>query len=159
MRWRPHDPHWIHLDTEMRFVNYLDQKCAVSDPSKFEFTNFTQLTWGRSNRFLGVVLGNEALVLDYTTMLSFRIKLTNLPSVPGPLWMMQAKPTLYPYTYEYVSDYFAANNDNPYALWTYLICVSRPSPPITVPQYPPLNRRKHTGKIWRRFETNVRPVT
>ena len=110
-------------------------------PSTFsELQDFGLLQWGRAKRFTGLVLGGDALVLDYKYFTSCRIRLSNLMNVPYPIYY--SAPIEAPFSTEYISEYFRDNNDNPYAVWNCLLSYMATERPAKLTQFPPLHYPK-----------------
>ncbi len=84
---------------------------------------------------MGVILEHEALVLDYRTFMSFRVKSGNLGFSKDLQFFRYAGQIDRPY----LSEYFRENCDNPYALYHVMQSVhfSRPIKELT--QFPPLS--------------------
>jgi hypothetical protein len=70
---------------------------------------------------MGVLLDDTMLMLDYKTFTSYRIKNGNLCFEKG----MEAFSSNNKLDYDYLESYFRRNNDNPYALFHPINCITR----------------------------------
>jgi hypothetical protein len=126
-------------------ASFLDRTIPCQEPSKiFELEDGDFLQWGRRARFSGLLLGDDVLVLDYRTFSSFRVKIANLPALRSAIRCYRPKVELYDRSYR--SAYFAANQDNPYALWNMLLATRMNPRPDDLTQFPPLFYPKDSAK-------------
>ena len=90
---------------------------------------------------MGVVLGKEALILDYKTKMSFRVRSGNLGFSPD-VFVAKCKK---PLNKDFLEKYFLENQDNPYGIQNILSLIHRGEEVTTATQFPPLFLPKSTG--------------
>ena len=90
----------------------------------------------------GVILGQEALVLDYRTFMSFRVKAGNL-GFSNDLKMAKYRDHI---DKEYLAAYFRENSDNPYALYNVIRAIHVGIPLSELTQFPPLASMSFTAE-------------
>jgi len=92
----------------------------------------------------GLVLGDEAILIDHNTFASFRVKSGNLG------FNKHLKTFKLPFAIDKVmlSSYFQANNDNPYAIQHAIVQLTHEDPDEPLTQFPPLNTTYTTSEAW-----------
>jgi hypothetical protein len=83
---------------------------------------------------MGVVLGNEALLVDYMTFSSFRVRSGNLGFCKKIALFKATNPP----DKAYLKHYFFENQDNPYAVHNLMCRLCTGAPPEELTQFPPL---------------------
>lgn len=99
---------------------------------------------------MGIVFEGEALVLDYRTFMSFRVRSGNL-GYSKDLRFMKSPHQL---DKSYLTEYFFKNSDNPYALYNVIKAIESGRPTKDLTQFPPLvimprNEEDHRAAIER----------
>lgn len=133
----------------LEFASQLDRKRVPWDPARVvsQLRPLDTMCWGRNRRWIGIVLDDDLLVLDFKQMSSFRIRLRNLTRVQYPLEIYRIDTSC---AVDYVRTFFQENCDNPYALWSfYRHIATGDSPPFT--QLPPLAGAKDAVEHSRRI--------
>lgn len=84
---------------------------------------------------MGIVLDDEALLLDFRTFTSFRVRSGNLGFIKG-LKFLRINQA---FDKDYLKEYFKENNDNPYGLYNVMGVVNGDLVFSDLTQFPPLN--------------------
>jgi len=111
---RPRDTRWLELDDE-----------------SMDVLIFPSRKWLR----MGIVLGNEALILDYKTTMSFRVRSGNL-GFSKDLRIGKSRLQL---NKRFLKQYFAENHDNPYGIQNIMNLIGKGQDITTATQFPPLD--------------------
>ena len=120
--------------SDTRFVDF--------DESNMDVIVFPSKKWPR----MGVILGNEALVLDYKTMMAFRVRSGNLGFTTD-VAILKAKSR---FDKAFLNKYFRENQDNPYGVQNVMNMVYRQADVCMATQFPPLLVPKLAGQARRR---------
>ncbi len=84
---------------------------------------------------MGVLLDDSMLMLDYKSFTSYRTKTGNLCFEKG----LSAHASDKNLDYDYLRSYFNRNNDNPYALYHLINCITRDRGTADLVEFPPLH--------------------
>jgi hypothetical protein len=114
-----------------------DLRFMELDGDKMDVVIFPNKRWPR----MGIVLKNEALVLDYNTSMSFRVKSGNLGFSKDAF----AAKCRRPLNKTFLESYFLDNQDNPYGIQNIMNLIHRELDVTTATQFPPLCLPKLTG--------------
>ena len=128
----------------LKIAEYLDRTRGSATDSVFSMRFFDLVTWGRKRRFIGIVLSDDVLMLDYALMSSFRIKRVNLGQASKPIEVFRVRTA--PFEQAYVEQFFADNSDNPFALWNMLSSLASGRTPNRLTQLPPLLRKRSAAE-------------
>lgn len=90
---------------------------------------------------MGVILGSEALILDYKAMMSFRVQTGNLGFSPK----MKIGKCRNPLNKNFLKKYFAENHDNPYGIQNIMQLIYHGRDVTDATQFPPLFLPNLTG--------------
>jgi hypothetical protein len=135
---------------------YLNRRFKVGDITQHQLRSLEWLQWGRKNRFTGLILEDEVLVLDWKHCNSYRLKVSNLANVPPPInGFGVADP---PFNEDEVKAYFVENNDNPYGLWNYMRAIMSGQEVDHLTQLPPLTYRKDTANTIEQLHKLAQPT-
>src|SRR5690349_20733514 len=96
----------------------IDRRSGTVDIWKYNLQPLGVVTWGKRNRFIGLILREDVFFLDFKYMVSSRIKVSNLCNIPYLIYYSAA--TAAPFSCDYLISYIRENEDNPYGLWNYL---------------------------------------
>ena len=119
-----------------RKLQWNDLRSVELDETKMDVIIFPQKQWPR----MGFVLGNEALILDYKTMTSFRVRSGNL-GFADDFHVFQRK---VPLNKAFLKQYFLQNNDNPYGIQNIMQLILQDVDITKATQFPPLSIPKLT---------------
>jgi hypothetical protein len=129
----------------MRLLNSILNNAKRSDSRFIEFDGntmdvviFPSGKWPR----MGLVLGSEALILDYKTSMSFRVRSGNL-GFSKDLFIGKSK---IPIDKKHLDKYFLENRDNPYGIQNIMNMIHRGLDMTTASQFPPLFLPKLAGE-------------
>ncbi len=118
-------------------ANYLERRFQQPDSRQWDINVEDFLIWQR--RYMGLRLRDEILWLGMKTPCSVRTRLCNIGNLPGRMYLYPRNPDApFTYTEEYLCDYFAKNQDNPYAIWNYFQQTLKAPPWPQLTQLPPL---------------------
>ncbi|HZL77627.1 MAG TPA: hypothetical protein VFC17_02155 [Candidatus Limnocylindrales bacterium] len=115
-----------------------DSRFLELDGSEIDVIIFPSNKWPR----MGLVLGNEALILDFKTSMSFRVRSGNL-GFSADIYPAKCKN---PINKSFLEKYFLENHDNPYGIQNIMNLIHRGRDVTTATQFPPLGLPKLTGK-------------
>jgi hypothetical protein len=128
----------------MRLLNSIVEKARRADLRLVELNGermdvivFPHRRWLR----MGLVLDKEALILDYKTKMSFRVRSGNLGFSPD-VFVAKCKK---PLNKDFLEKYFLENQDNPYGIQNILSLIHHGEEVTTATQFPPLFLPKLTG--------------
>ncbi len=119
------------------FLGWIDRKYALPDISEFDPAE-ADFFLAPKDHLWGVVLGDEAVVLNYLYHCSFRMKLQNLEFLQN-FALLCAKDRL---DKGYVRHYLSENGDNPYGLQNIMNCAKKGTGVRELTQFPPLYLKK-----------------
>jgi len=108
------------------------------DGEQMDVIVFPHRRWPR----MGVILGKEALIVDYHTKMSFRARSGNL-GFSGDVCILKCKS---PLNKKFVENYFVENHDNPYGIQNIMALIHRGTDVTTATQFPPLLLPKLVGR-------------
>ena len=126
------------LNSIMKEAKRSDSRFIEFDGEKMDVVIFPSNKWPR----MGLVLGNEALILDYKTSMSFRVRSGNL----GFSKDISIRKSKTPIDKKYLKKYFLENQDNPYGIQNIMNLIHRGQAVTTATQFPPLYLPKLTGE-------------
>jgi len=126
------------LDSIVKKAQRVDSRFVELDGEQMNVIIFPHNKWPR----MGLVLGNEALILDYKTLMSFRVRSGNLGFSED---MFIAKSKI-PIDKSFLEKYFLENQDNPCGIQNIMTLIHRGVDVTTATQFPPLFLPKLTGK-------------
>src|SRR5208282_437528 len=126
------------LNSILKEAKRTDSRFIEFDGEKMDVVIFPNKKWPR----MGLVLGNEALILDYKTSMSFRVRSGNL-GFSRDISIAKSK---IPINKKFLEKYFLENQDNPYGIQNIMNLIHRGLDVTTATQFPPLFLSKLTGK-------------
>ncbi len=135
---------------------HLDRRFKVGDVTKHQLRCLDWLQWGRKNRFTGLILDDDILVLDWKYCSSYRVKVSNLANVPPPIHCYGVVDQ--PLSEDVVKAYFRENSDNPYGLWNYMRAIMSAQQLEHLTQFPPLTYRKDTAQTIDQLHKQAQPA-
>jgi hypothetical protein len=115
-----------------------DLRLLELDGQQMDVIIFPHRRWPR----MGVVLGKEALILDYKTKMSFRVRSGNL-GFSEAVRIGKCKKSV---NKDFLEKYFLENQDNPYGIQNIMNLIHHGADVTTATQFPPLFLPKLTGK-------------
>ena len=115
-----------------------DARSLQLDEDKMDVIVCADGRWPR----MGIIFGSEALILDYKTMMSFRVQTGNLGFSPK-MKILNCKNAL---DKNFLRKYFAENHDNPYGIQNILQLIYHGRDVTNATQFPPLFLPKLAGK-------------
>jgi len=128
----------------MQLLKALAEKARRADLRLLELNGeqidvivFPHRRWPR----MGVILGKEALILDYKTKMSFRVRSGNL-GFSKDVFVATCKQ---PLNKSFLEKYFFENQDNPYGIQNIMGLIHRGMEITRATQFPPLFLPKLTG--------------
>jgi hypothetical protein len=128
----------------MRLLNSIVEKAQRADLRLLELNGeqmdvivFPHRRWPR----MGLVLGKEALILDYKTKMAFRARSGNL-GFSTDVFIAKSKK---PLNKVFIEKYFSENQDNPYGIQNIMGLIHQEIDITTATQFPPLFLPKLTG--------------
>lgn len=138
-------------------AGYVDRHFRALNISRYDLQDLGLITWGRRNCFIGIVLENDVLLLDYKYFVSSRIKKANLGNIPYQMYYGVPCGKA-PFGVDYLRSYFSKNSDNPYGLWNvFQVCI-RNEFPDELTQFPPLSYSKKGESTIEQLQQLARPA-
>ncbi|HUY90899.1 MAG TPA: hypothetical protein VMV10_19340 [Pirellulales bacterium] len=125
----------------------VDNRFRRTDPTNHPFQFLDLVFWGRNRRYVGFVLGEDVVVVDYKFCTSFRLKVCNILTIPHVIDVYACQKVVYDQAY--IESYLRENKDNPYGVWNILRTapkVTNSDAPFELTQFPPLLRWTDTGQ-------------
>lgn len=133
----------------LELANFLDRRFVTSfDPWELEFMDV--LTWGRRTRFMGYVVKDDLVVLDWKQLASFRVKVSNLAAFMPKGTYLGKRQQESPHQEDYIAGYLDRARDNPFAVWNVMQSMAMEVVPAQLTEYPPLMGPK--GDFNKRFD-------
>jgi hypothetical protein len=126
------------LNSILKKAQQADSRLVEFDGEKMDVVVFPSNKWPR----MGLVLGKEALILDYKTSMSFRVRSGNL-GFSKDVFIARSK---IPLNKSFLEKYFWENHDNPYGIQNIMNLIHRGLDVTTATQFPPLFLPKLGGE-------------
>lgn len=125
---------------------FLDKRfVSAFDPWKDAcLEDFDQVIAGWRARYVGFIFENEAVMLDWKRLASFRIRISNLAGALPRMFVAKVNRSMLkrPYALDQMRQYYLSNEDNPFGLWNSIQSLEQLPDVDELTQFPPLTYPK-----------------